>query len=194
VTLRLIRLALIATLLPAPLLAQQPSGLPAPDKSLWPERPLSPAEQELRDAVVVLRDTLYAVEATAARIERGLAGSPAVLRATGRTFNTECARGARATGVMRAYAGGLSTDNTNWGQAALTDFRKALVTLEAAMVSCDQASAKAIATTPVDAAALKAVQVKTVLAIREYERSAKGLLRTLDIQLDPRGTTSPTIH
>lgn len=188
------RFALIATLLPAPLLAQQPSGLPAPDKSLWPDRPLSPAEQELRDAVVVLRDTLYAVDATAARIERGLEGSPAVLRATGRTLNAECARGARSTGIMRAYAAGLSTDNVRWGEVALTDFRKALVTLEAAMVSCDQATAKAIATLPVDAAALKAAQVKTVLAIRDYERSAKGLLRTLNIQLDPRGTTTPTIH
>jgi hypothetical protein len=194
VTLSFVRLALLATLLPAPLLAQPPSGLPVPDKSLWPERPLSPAEQELRDAVVVLRDTLYNVDATAARLERGLQGSPAVLRATGRTLNAECARGARATGVMRAYAAGLSTDNAKWGEVALTDFRKALTTLEAAMTSCDMASAKAIENTPVDAAALKAAQTKTVLAIRDYERSVKGLLRTLNIPLDPRGTTTPTIH
>jgi hypothetical protein len=194
VNLRLIRLALIASLLPAPLLAQQPSGLPGPDKSLWPERPLSPAEQELRAAVVVLRDTLYTVEATAARVERGLQGSPAVLRSTGRTLKAECARGARATGTMRAYAMGLSTDNARWGEVALTDFRKALTTLETAMGNCDQISAKAIEADPVDAAALKKAQVSTVLAIRDYERSVKGLLRTLNIQLDPRGTSTPTIY
>lgn len=192
-TLRLVRLALIAVLLPAPLLAQA-SGLPTPDKSLWPERPLSPAEQELRDAVVVLRDTLYSVDATAARIERGLRGSPAVLRATGRTLSADCARGARATGVMRTYAAGLSTDNAKWGEVALTDFRKALATLEAAMLSCDQTSAKAIETNPVDGAALKSAQTSTVFAIRDYERSVKGLLRTLKIDLDPRGTSAPVIH
>lgn len=193
-TLSFARLALFAALLPAPLLAQQPSGLPVPDKSLWPERPLSPAEQELRDAVVVLRDTLYMVEATAARLERGLGGSPAVLRATGRTLNAECARGARATGVMRAYAAGLSTDNAKWGDVALGDFRKALATLESAMTNCNSASAKALESNPVDGPALKKAQTSTVLAIRDYERSAKGLLRTLNIQLDPRGTTTPTIH
>ena len=193
-TLRLVRLALIAVLLPAPLLAQQPSGLPKPDKSLWPERPLSPAEQELRDAVVVLRDTLYNVDATAARIERGLEGSPAVLRATGRTLNAECLRGARATGTMRAYAAGLSTDNARWGEVALTDFRKALATLEAAMISCNQTSAKAIEGATVDGPALKQAQTSTVFAIRDYERSVKGLLRTLRIDLDPRGTGAPTIH
>jgi hypothetical protein len=189
-----VRFVFIATLLPAPLLAQQPSGLPVPDKSLWPERPLSPAEQELRDAIVVLRDTLYTVDAVAARLERGLEGSPAVLRATGRTLNAECARGARATGLMRAYAAGLSTDNAKWGEVALTDFRKALATLEAAMTDCGQASAKAIESNPADADALKAAKTKTVAAIRDYERSVKGLLRTLNIPLDPRGTATPTIN
>jgi hypothetical protein len=194
VILRLVRLALVVSLLPVPLLAQQPSGLPKPDQSLWPERPLSPPEQELRDAVVVLRDTLYSVDATAARLERGLAGSPAVLRSTGRSLNAECARGARATGAMRTYAAGLSTDNARWGDLALTDFRKALSTLEAAMVSCDKVSAKAIEADTVDAASLRQAQVNTVLAIRNYERSVKGLLRTLNIPLDPRGTSTPSIH
>ena len=193
-TLRRIRLALLTVLLPTTLLAQQPTGLPAPDKSLWPERPLSPPEEELRQAVVVLRDTLYAIDATAARLERGLEGSPAVLRATGRTLNVECARGVRATGVMRSYATGLSTNNAKWGDAALTDFRKALVSLEAAMVSCDQGTAKAITANPVDGPALKAAQTRTVAAIRAYEGAVKGLLRTLDIPLDPRGTATPTIN
>lgn len=193
-TLRLIRLALFTALLPTALLAQQPSGLPTPDRSLWPERPLSPAEQELRTAIVVLRDTLYSVDATAARLERGLEGSPAVLLSTGRTLNAECARGARATGVMRAYAAGLSTDNAKWGDVALTDFRKALASLENAMISCDQGTAKAIAVTPVDGPALKLAQTKTVAAIRNYERSVKGLLRTLNIPLDPRGTSTPVIN
>lgn len=194
-----LRLALCTLLLagtPALASAQQPtaSGLPLPDKSLWPERPLSPPEQELREAIIVLRDTLYSVEAVGARLERGLGGSPAVLLSTGRAFHLECARGARASGEMRRYAGGLSTNNAKWGDLALADFRASVTALEKAMQRCDEGSAKAIAATPLDKEALRLSQVNALKAIRDYQLSVKGLLRTLNIPLDPRGARAPVIN
>lgn len=171
-----------------------PSGLATPTRELWPERPLSPPEQELRDAIIVLRDSLHAVEATAARLGRGLRGSPAVMMATGRTLNGDCQRAARATGTMREYAAGLSTDNAKWGDLALDDFRKSLAQLEQTLKSCDATTAKAIATTGPDAKALGTAQTQTVVAIRDYDRAVKGLLRTLKIPLDPRGVKTPVLN
>lgn len=195
-TFRVAQLALTALLIaPVGAAAQvtKPSGLPTPDPGLWPERPLSPAEQELRDAIVVMRDTLYAVEATASRLERVLGGSPAVLLATGRSLQAECARGARSAAQMRTYAAGLSTDNARWGDVALNDFRGAVATLEKAMQGCEEQSGKAIAATPMDKPALAGTKTATVAAIRDYERSSRGLLRTLNIPLDPRGSRKPVI-
>ncbi len=192
-----VRAAMLTLLLvgsPALAAAQQSSGLPTPDKSLWPERPLSPPETELREAVIVLRDTLFSVEAVAVRLERGFGGSPAVLLATGRAFHLECARGTRASAQMRTYAAGLSTDNAKWGDLALGDFRKSVAALEGAMKRCDEASAQAITVAPVDAEALRLTQVSAMKAIRDYQLSVKGLLRTLQIPLDPRGSRVPVLN
>lgn len=171
-----------------------PSGLPTATRDLWPERPLSPAEEDLRDRIVVLRDSLHFVESTAARLNRGLQGSPAVTLATGRTLNGDCQAAARATGVMREFAAGLSTDNAKWGDKALEDFRSTLAKLERSLNSCDATTAKAVASAAPDVKALDATQVQAVAAIRNYDRAAKGLLRTLKIPLDPRGAKPPTLN
>jgi hypothetical protein len=171
-----------------------PSGLPTATRDLWPERPLSPAEEDLRDRIVVLRDSLHFVESTAARLNRGLRGSPAVTLATGRTLNGDCQAAARATAVMREFAAGLSTDNAKWGDKALEDFRSTLAKLERSMNSCDATTAKAVASSEPDIKALGATQVQAVAAIRDYDRAVKGLLRTLKIRLDPRGVKTPTLN
>lgn len=192
---RLTAIAIFALVAGAPISAAAQATITAPPtRDLWPERPLSPAETELRDAIVVLRDTLFSVHAVATRIERGLGGSPAVMLATGRTLGQECAKGARATGVMREYAAGISTSDARWGDVAVADFRAAIAQLERAMTRCGETSATAIASSPVDAEQLQAAQLATVRSIREYEASAKGLLRTLRIPLDPRGSSVPVIN
>lgn len=171
-----------------------PSGLATPTRELWPERPLSPAEQDLRDRVVVLRDSLHAVEATAARLSRALRGSSAVTLAAGRTLNSDCQAAARATAVMRDFSEGLSTNDSKWGDKALADFRTTLVKLERSMNSCDATTAKAVASPETDTKALGATQLQAVAAIRDYDRAVKGLLRTLNIPLDPRGVKTPTLN
>lgn len=158
---------------------------------LWPERELSPVEQEFKDNIIVLRDTLAAVDGASALLERQVrAGtSMAVIRSSGRTIANNCAKSARASGVMKDYAAGLSTDNARWGEPAIRSFRVGVDRLVRAMGVCQEAIGAELARDSGPRAARLAELVGTArLAVGEYTRSADDLIRTLKVPIDPRGS------
>ncbi len=196
-TVRPVHAVLALAVLAAPLAAQAPTTAPrvgqgqkykSKAEDLWPERALSPAEQELKAKVIVLRDTLFAIDATAARLLRAnAAGKPSVVTASGRALGTDCARGVRATAVMSTHARGLSTSNKKWGDGALNTFRTALADLDKQLRRCESAGTVAPRSTPPSTTAFAELATSTVAAIRRYEVAQKGLFKTLQIPLDPKG-------
>jgi hypothetical protein len=197
VTVRTLHAMIALAVLAAPLAAQAPAEKPrvgqgqkfkSKAEDLWPERELSPAEQELKSKVIVLRDTLFAIDATAARLIRANeAGKGSVVTASGRALGVDCARGVRATAVMAAHARGLSTSNKKWGDGALNTFRGALTDLDKSLRRCEaMGTIKAGDPVPSDAAFTE-LATGTVAAIRRYEVAQKGLFKTLQIPLDPKG-------
>jgi hypothetical protein len=183
---------LLAVTLAGPLTAQTRPLDPTQVSNLWPERELTPAETELRDAVVVLRDTLYAVDAAVERVERARRGDAAnsLLRSAGYGLISECQRSERAAGRMETYATGLSTNDTLWGATALRNFRQSTVDLRAAMSSCNRDLNVLVAGNgPVDQERVMAAAQAARSAVRTHERAVRGLLRTLKIRLDPKGST-----
>src|SRR5690606_427309 len=66
-------------------------------EQLWPTRDLSPAEQQLKNLVLVLGDSIRPVEAShqhASRQQRAGA-NPTLFRSTGRTLSLNCGRAMR---------------------------------------------------------------------------------------------------
>lgn len=196
-TLRTLQAVLALIILAAPLAAQAPSGerrigigqkYKSKAEDLWPERALSPAEEELKTRVVVLRDTLFTIDATAARLLRAnAAGKPSVVTATGRALGVDCARGVRAAAVMSAHARGLSTSNKKWGDGALNTYRSALADLDTTLRRCETMGTFKAGTPVPSTAAFAELATGTIAAIRRYEAAQKGLFRTLQIPLDPKG-------
>lgn len=199
-TVRMLQAVLALAVVATPLLAQAPTEKPrvgqgqkfkSKAEDLWPERTLSPAEQELKTKVIVLRDTLFAIDATAARLIRANeAGKGSVVTASGRALGVDCARGVRATAVMSAHARGLSTSNKKWGDGALGTFRSALTDLDKALRRCETAGTIKAGDPIPSNAAFSEVATGTVAAIRRYEVAQKGLFKTLQIPLDPKGYKS----
>lgn len=180
---------LLAVILAGPLTAQTRPLDPTVINNLWPERELTPAESELKVAVLVLRDSLYQVDAAVERVERGRRGdaSPAVLRSAGLALVGECIRGDRAAGRMQTHAAGLSTNNTRWGDGSLVNYRDALSALRRELTACQQKARAAADGKNADPDRLVAAAGTTRTAVREYERALRGLLQTLKIKVDPKG-------
>ncbi len=160
-------------------------------RQLWPERALSPIEQELKDHVIVLRDSLAMVDASAALIvrqRRGGAGA-AVLRSSSRRLASTCEAGAREGKVMHEFAKGLFTDDTKWGPLAVATFQAGAGDLVRHMGGCSSA-ATALAETEQgpDPEQLVKVALAAQAAVADYTIAAAGLLNTLNIRVDPRGT------
>ncbi|HET9133255.1 MAG TPA: hypothetical protein VFN90_03045 [Gemmatimonadales bacterium] len=197
---RLLAAVLVLAVATLPIAAQAPQAerrvgqgqkFKSKAEDLWPERPLSPPEEELRTNVVVLRDTLFTIDATASRVLRANeAGKAAVVTSGGRALGVDCARGVRATGVMSAHARGLSTSNKKWGDGALNTFRAALVDLDKQLRRCEALGTVKAGMPVPSTTAFAEMATGTIAAIRRYEVAQKGLFRTLEIPLDPKGYKS----
>lgn len=156
---------------------------------IWPEQPLPPAKEELRNAVSVLRDTLRAVLATTERVERAqTGGSAAVLRSAGRTLVSDCGRAARGAATLQDKIKGFSTSEPR-GDEVLDRFRRSILALEQAMTACNADATEAV-TPAVDGAKLTALGNRNRTAMVAYERSVQEVMKTLSIRFDPKGHKS----
>jgi hypothetical protein len=152
---------------------------------------LDPMRQSLKADILVLRDTLYAVDAVSARLVRAKVGhSPSVVVASARNLRVECTRATRATAMMHTRMAAIGTNDPR-GKAVIGDYIRGLVELEAAMKGCDKsleaalAAPKAPTQEPLFRAALAAQD-----AIKKYDWKLSVMLKTLQIPVDPKGFKS----
>lgn len=193
----------LAALCLAPALAAQAPGSGSANAlpphligQLWPERELSPVEQELKDRVVRMQDsvaTFHASHALLLRQRRGNA-SAGVLRSAVRSLGNECARMGRNGKEMASFAATLRTDNERWGETAVRAFRDALTGLDQAMARCDAAMIRHRDAETMDRERASADASAAADAVVAYERAEKGLLNTLKIRVDPRASRAPSPH
>ena len=180
-------LVVVAPLAGPSLAAQTPAPATAP--GLWPERPLAPSQKEFRDAVIVLRDSLRAVLATAARLERTqAAGSNAVVASNARSLVSECERASRGAARLQEQIKGFTTSEQR-GNDALDRFRRALLGLQREMSACSTEVHAAVQPT-VTGDKLGAAHAKATKAIGAYDVAVQEIMKTLSIHLDPKNHKS----
>lgn len=192
------RLAVLVTALAGlalPAAAQQPGSNaknlpPHVAGHLWPQRELSPVEQELKDRVVTMRDTLTRVHATVAMLQRQQRARAAagVLRSTARTLAADCARSGRSAASMVEFAATFSTNDPKWGEPTVRAYRTALDDLVAGMRRCSEAMTTHVEASEPDRDRLVAAAGAATEVVSRYDRAEMDLFRTLKIRLDPRAT------
>lgn len=157
------------------------------------EPKLDPMRATLKADVLVLRDSLYAVDATSARLVRAKVGnSPSVVVSSARTLQSDCVRAARSALAMRKQMGTVGTNDPR-GKAVIADYNKGLDELHRAMLACDKSlqtalvasTAKVHDTEPYFRTALASSE-----AIKKYDWRLHVLLKTLQIPVDPKGFRS----
>lgn len=196
------RLCIVALLAAAPLAAQQGGSAAEIVKQMTPEEralaqrklnqaaavfyntPLDSTKKSLRSVMMVMRDSMLAVEGEAVRLQRS--GSPAVTVATVRRLRGACAAAARTAVFTQAKIAPLRT-SAELGDKVLADYRVILTETSKAMRECERSAATALAPTSPSPARLRAVGELAVAAAARYDVAADGLLRALDIPFRPRG-------
>lgn len=196
------RLCAVALLIAAPLAAQEGGTAAEILKQMTPEEraraqrklneaaavfyntPLDSTKKSLRGVMMVMRDSMLAVEGEATRLQRS--GSPAVTIATARRLRGACAAAARTAVVTQAKIAPLRT-SAQLGDKVLADYRTMLTETSKAMLACEQSAATALAPATPSPARLQAVGAPAVAAAVRYDAAADGLLRALDIPYRPRG-------
>ena len=180
-------LVIVAPLAGPSLAAQTRAPVTAP--GLWPERTLAPSQKEFRDAVIVLRDSLRAVLATAARLDRAqAAGSNAVVASNARSLVSECERASRGAAHLQEQIKGFTTSEQR-GNDALDRFRRALLALQHDMAACGTEVNAAVLPT-VTGDKLGAAHAKATKAISAYDVAVQAIMKTLSIPLDPKNHKS----
>ncbi len=155
---------------------------------LWPERPLSPIEIDLRDRVTVLRDTIAAVDGVVERLQRlDNSSSTAAIRSQRRVLAARCEAVVRGTDPVIEFAAGLSTSDPKWGDRAVADYRKSLADFRIAMQSCNTEALK----DGLPSARYQQVGSAAREAIRSHKIITRNLMKTLQIPFDPRGARPP---
>jgi hypothetical protein len=169
------------------------SPLVAQQAQIFGEEPvLDPMQKKLKGDVLILRDSLYAVDAVSARLVRAkVASSPAVVTSSARALRDECHRATRAIGVMRGEMRDVGTNDPR-GKKVIADYNKGLDELKRAMVTCDKSLEAALASTmtPPDQEPLFRTALASTDAIRVYEEKLYVMLKTLQIPVDPKGFKS----
>ena len=161
-------------------------------KMMFGEEPsLDPMRKTLKADVIVLRDTLYAVDAMSARLVRAkVGGQPAVVVSAARSLRIECSRAVRAASVMRSQMAVVGTNNAR-GKGVIADYNKGLDALKASMGTCDRSLETAFsALTAPEVEPLFRTALAAADAVKKYEGQLSVLLKTLQIPLDPKGFKS----
>lgn len=167
--------------------AKQQSIDPLTKSQLWPQKELSPAQQEYKDRVIAMRDTVTRLKATIEQVERARRSrtSTAVLTSATRSLGRDCSMVRRNAQAMRSWAAGLSTDDPRFGEPAVRSFRGALERLERGAGSCGERVTSMLAVDALDPDRVLQIMDDARRVIEDYERAAKDLTRTLDIPIEP---------
>jgi hypothetical protein len=155
-----------------------------------PDPPLDSARATLRDALLVLRDSLNSIDAAAARLQRdNRQASPASLLSRARVMRDACARSARAlpeakAAVIRAEASNdVRVKRQGELVQALDLLRDALKRCETEFTNMSQpGQGERVRGYGND----RALRVQT--ALRRYDRAAGGFLAAMGIKVVPLGS------
>jgi hypothetical protein len=176
-------LLLVIALLLAPGLAAQTVRRPQP--------PLDSARAALRDALLVLRDSLNGIDGAAARLQRDYRqASGASLLSRARVMRDACARSVRTVGPTKeaVQAAKFSEPNRVKRRSELIG---AMHQLNSALTRCE--SEFAAMSRPDQAETVRgyandrAARVQS--AIRKYEQSVRVFLGSMGIRVTPLGAT-----
>jgi hypothetical protein len=155
---------------------------------LWPERELSPVEQELKQHVTVLGDSLTRIDAMGSMIERQSrsGASAGIVRSSARTLRDDCARAGRTSAPVVSFAATLSTNDAKWGEPAVRGWRSGLAALTQQLTACEEAlQGLSERATAEDVERLQRVSQRTGQALSDYRRTEQALIRTLKIEISP---------
>jgi len=155
-------------------------------EQLWPKRELSPVEQQLRDHIVTMIDSIGVLRSTNAQIARHTSAnaSSAMLRSVTRSLVRDCARASRTTVPVAEFGATLSTNNAKWGDSAINNWRTALANFRNEMDRCERDAQQQVESPDRDRLARVAQQAEA--AVVTYQRAESALLNTLKIEIDPR--------
>lgn len=154
-----------------------------------PEPPLDSARASLRDALLVLRDSLASIDAAAGRLQRDYRqASGAALSSRARVMAEACAASARLIPPTRtAVSMADAADDVRAKRRA--ELLRALGRLSARLERC-QADFAAMSK-PDQGEQVRGYgnerASRVLAALREYERVAGGFLAAMGIKVTPRG-------
>lgn len=186
----------------APLAAQQPPTAAEIVKRMTPEEralaqrklndaaaflysePIDSVKAELRATLVVMRDSMLAVVAETARLER--TNAPAVILAVARRLRGNCAAAGRTALTTQAKVQQLRTSAAE-GDRALTSYRTTLAETTRILQQCDRALATTLQASVPSAVRIRETAASLVVAANRYEAATDGVLRALSIPLRPKG-------
>ena len=158
-----------------------------------PAPPLDSARASLRDALLVLRDSLATIDAAASRLQRDYReASGASLLSRAKVMRAACARSVRAVGPTRAAVLGskLSTPLRQRRQAELV---AALDTLNGVLARCD--TEFAAMGKPDQGETVRGYgndrAVRVLNSVRRYEQNVRTFLGVMGIKVVPLGVTPP---
>lgn len=156
---------------------------------ILPEGPLDPAHATVRDGYMVLRDSLSAVMASVARLERDLShSSPYVLASRASRLQERCSAALRTLPLTRkAFLESPLMDSVPMPQRK--QLGGSLRNLETSLAGCDSqfmAWSDRSKTEELRGYGV-ATGLKTADAIHAYDASANDVLRLIHIRLRPLG-------
>lgn len=185
-----------------PLAAQQPPSAAEVVKRMTPEeralaqrklndaaaflytQPVDSVKAGLRTTLAVMRDSMLAVEAETARLER--TSAPAVMLAVARRLRGNCAAAVRTALITNAAVRQLRTSAAE-GDRALISYRTTLAETTRTLQQCDQDLGTVLKASVPGAVRIRATAASLVVAANRYEAAADGVLRALSIPLRPKG-------
>jgi hypothetical protein len=158
-----------------------------------PEQPLDSARAMLRDALLVLRDSLVTIDAAAARLQRDYReASGASLLSRAKVMRDACGRSTRTIPRTRSAVLEPKLPNSK-KEKSRTELVGALDTLEGVLTRCEKDFAAM--SQPDQAETVRGYAndraVKVLGAVRRYEQSLRSFLGLMGIRITPLGVTPP---
>lgn len=158
-----------------------------------PEAPLDSTRASLRDALLVLRDSLITIDAAAARLQRDYReASGASLLSRARIMRDACARSVRTIPPTRGEILHAKLSATKRLQAR-TELVSAMDSLQGWLTRCEREFAAM--SQPDQAETVRGYAndraVRILGAIRRYELSMRNFLGVMGIRVTPLGVTPP---
>jgi hypothetical protein len=159
-----------------------------------PEKPLDPAQAEVRDAMVMLRDSLNTLTAAGARFVRGVGPTSSVawLQARARSLATACTR-SRTTMVVVRPAVENGNGTTKAQHNARGNLLASMAALDDSLMACEKtwkARSSRVDATPIREQGPSEVESLNHQA-QAFDRRLVAYATTLGFKLPPLGSGTP---